>query len=160
MLQGWRIYYDFAGYTDMAVGLAQMLNLTVPENFNRPYGSTSLQEFWRRWHMSLSTWIRDYVYIPLGGNRARRAVNLTLAMVICGLWHGADWHFAVWGLFHGLALAIESGVRRLYPALFAERWPQRLFGWLVCYSVVSYGWLLFFYPLGTVAKLTRALLVW
>ncbi|MDX2168165.1 MAG: MBOAT family O-acyltransferase [Deltaproteobacteria bacterium] len=160
VLQGWRIYYDFAGYTDMAVGLAQMLNLSVPENFNRPYGSTSLQEFWRRWHMSLSSWIRDYVYIPLGGNRVRRGFNLLLAMVICGLWHGPAWHFAAWGAYHGLGLGLESALRRRWPGLFAERWPQRALGWAVCYAFVNFGWLVFFYPLGTVWKLTRALLVW
>jgi alginate O-acetyltransferase complex protein AlgI len=160
MLQGWRIYYDFSGYTDMAVGLAQTLNLRVPENFNRPYGATSLQEFWRRWHMSLSTWIRDYVYIPLGGNRTRRSLNLLAAMVLCGLWHGAAWNFAAWGLFHGLGLAIESGLRRAAPGLFAETPAGRALGWAVCYAYVTFGWLIFFYPLETVGRMTRALLVW
>jgi alginate O-acetyltransferase complex protein AlgI len=160
VLQGWRIYFDFAGYSDMAIGLAQTLNLSVPENFNRPYWSTSLQEFWRRWHMSLSSWIRDYVYIPLGGNRVRRGFNLLLAMVLCGLWHGAAWNFAVWGLYHGAGLAAEAGVRRWRPELFADRWPQRLLGWAICYPFVTYGWLLFFYPLETVVRMTRILLPW
>jgi alginate O-acetyltransferase complex protein AlgI len=160
VLQGWRIYFDFDGYSDMAIGLAQTLNLTVPENFNRPYWSTSLQEFWRRWHMSLSSWIRDYIYIPLGGNRARRAFNLLAAMILCGLWHGAAWNFAAWGMFHGFGLAVEGGLRRWRPGLFGDRWPQRLLGWAICYPYVTYGWLLFFYPLETVARMTRALLPW
>jgi alginate O-acetyltransferase complex protein AlgI len=155
VLQGWRIYFDFAGYSDMAIGLAQTLNLSVPENFNRPYWSTSLQEFWRRWHMSLSSWIRDYIYIPLGGNRARRGFNLLTAMVLCGLWHGAAWNFAAWGVYHGLGLAMETGVRRWNPMLFADRWPHRLAGWAICYPFVTYGWLLFFYPLEMVARPDR-----
>jgi alginate O-acetyltransferase complex protein AlgI len=160
VLQGWRIYYDFSGYSDMAIGLAQTMNLRVPENFNRPYGSTSLQEFWRRWHMSLSSWIRDYIYIPLGGNRVRRGFNLLAAMILCGLWHGAAWHFAAWGMYHGAGLALETGVRRWRPGLFGDTWAHRAFGWAICYAFVTYGWLLFFYPVGTVATLTKALLVW
>ncbi len=160
MVQGWRIYYDFAGYSDMAIGLAQMLNLTVPENFNRPYWSTNLQEFWRRWHMSLSSWIRDYIYIPLGGNRVRRGFNLLVAMVLCGLWHGAAWHFAAWGVYHGVGLATETGIRRWQPALFRTGRIQQIAGWAICYTFVTYGWLIFFYPIGTVASFTKALLVW
>ena len=160
IVQGWRIYFDFAGYSDMAIGLAQTLNLTVPENFNRPYSSTSLQEFWRRWHMSLSSWIRDYIYIPLGGNRVRRGFNLLVAMVLCGLWHGAAWHFAAWGVYHGFGLAAETGLRRWRPALFSAGLAQRVAGWLICYTFVTYGWLIFFYPIGTVITFTKALLVW
>jgi alginate O-acetyltransferase complex protein AlgI len=160
VLQGWRIYYDFSGYSDMAIGLAETMNLRVPENFNRPYWSTNLQEFWRRWHMSLSSWIRDYIYIPLGGNRVRRGFNLLAAMLLCGLWHGAAWHFALWGVYHGAGLALETGVRRWRPSLFGDTLLHRVLGWAICYSFVTYGWLLFFYPAGTVATLTRALLVW
>ncbi len=160
VLQGFRIYYDFSGYSDIAIGLAQLLNLRVPENFDRPYFSTDLREFWRRWHMSLSTWIRDYIYIPLGGNRAHRAFNLVTAMILCGLWHGAAWNFALWGLYHGAGLAAEAGVRRLWPSLFGDGWAPRLFGWLICYSYVTYGWLLFFYPLGTVFHMSEGLLRW
>jgi len=160
VLQGFRIYYDFSGYTDIAVGLAQLLNLRVPENFDRPYWSTSLQEFWRRWHISLSTWIRDYIYIPLGGNRVRRAANLLAAMFICGLWHGAAWNFALWGVYHGAGLASEAGLRRWRPELFGESWPRRLLGWAITYAFVCYGWLIFFYPIGTVYRMTRALLIW
>jgi alginate O-acetyltransferase complex protein AlgI len=158
--QGMRIYYDFSGYSDIAIGLAQMMNLRVPENFYRPYWSTNLQEFWRRWHISLSSWIRDYIYIPLGGNRTRRAFNLTLAMFLCGLWHGANWNFALWGIYHGVGLAAETGVRRLRPGLFADGAAQRVVGWAICYSFVTYGWLIFFYPVGKVAVMTKALLNW
>jgi alginate O-acetyltransferase complex protein AlgI len=160
VLQGFRIYYDFAGYSDIAIGLAQLLNLRLPENFDRPYFSTSLQEFWRRWHMSLSSWIRDYIYIPLGGNRVHRAFNVLAAMLLCGLWHGAAWNFALWGIYHGTGLALETGVRRLSPGLFADRPVQRLLGWVVCYAYVCYGWLIFFYPIDTVWQMTKGLLVW
>jgi alginate O-acetyltransferase complex protein AlgI len=158
--QGFRIYYDFAGYSDIAIGLAQMLNLRVPENFTRPYLATSLQEFWRRWHISLSTWIRDYVYIPLGGNRVHRGLNLLVAMALCGLWHGAAVHFAAWGIYHGTGLALEAAVRRWRPGWFADRPVQRVLGWAACYAFVTYGWLVFFYPLHTVLDLTKGLLRW
>jgi alginate O-acetyltransferase complex protein AlgI len=158
--QGFRIYYDFGGYTDIAIGLAQMVNLRVPENFARPYWSTSLQEFWRRWHISLSSWIRDYIYIPLGGNQAHRVANLLAAMVLCGLWHGAAWHFAAWGIYHGAGLAVEGAVRRLRPGWFSERRLPRALGWATTYTFVTFGWLLFFYPVHTVLDITRALLRW
>jgi alginate O-acetyltransferase complex protein AlgI len=105
-----QIYFDFSGYTDMAVGLGRMFGFRFPENFNYPYIATSIQDFWRRWHMSLSAWFRDYVYIPLGGNRTstgRMYVNLVLVFFLCGLWHGASWTFVVWGLYHGAFLVIE-----------------------------------------------------
>ncbi|MBU6339084.1 MAG: hypothetical protein KGQ36_03830 [Rickettsiales bacterium] len=105
-----QIYFDFSGYSDMAVGLARIFGLKFPENFNYPYISRSIKEFWRRWHMSLSAWFRDYVYIPLGGNRvslSRQYFNLVLVFFLCGLWHGASWNFIVWGLFHGFFLVFE-----------------------------------------------------
>jgi alginate O-acetyltransferase complex protein AlgI len=105
-----QIYFDFSGYTDMAVGLGRMFGFRFPENFNYPYIATSIQDFWRRWHMSLSAWFRDYVYIPLGGNRTstgRLYFNLVLVFFLCGLWHGASWTFVVWGLYHGAFLVIE-----------------------------------------------------
>lgn len=160
VLQGWRIYYDFAGYTDMAIGLGQTLGLQVPENFDRPYFATSLREFWRRWHMSLSTWIRDYVYIPLGGNRVRRGFNLLLAMVICGLWHGAAWNFALWGLWHGAGLALEAALRLRRPQLFEDGRAERAVGWLVTYTWVSLGWLLFFYPVERLTAMASAVQGW
>jgi alginate O-acetyltransferase complex protein AlgI len=105
-----QIYFDFSGYSDMAIGLGRMFGFHFPENFHYPYIATSVQEFWRRWHMSLSAWFRDYVYIPLGGNRtstSRLYFNLVLVFFLCGLWHGANWTFVIWGLFHGLFLVIE-----------------------------------------------------
>jgi alginate O-acetyltransferase complex protein AlgI len=105
-----QIYFDFSGYSDMAIGLGRMFGFHFPENFNYPYIATSVQEFWRRWHMSLSAWFRDYVYIPLGGNRTsmgRLYFNLVLVFFLCGLWHGANWTFVIWGLFHGAFLVLE-----------------------------------------------------
>jgi alginate O-acetyltransferase complex protein AlgI len=160
VLQGFRIYYDFCGYSDMAIGLAQMLGLRVPENFDRPYLSTSLQDFWRRWHISLSTWIRDYIYVPLGGNRVRQLLNLLLAMALCGLWHGAAWNFVLWGTWHGAGLAAEAFLRRRRPALFEGGRLAALARWAVCYAFVTYGWLLFFYPVERVARMTRDALLW
>ena len=105
-----QIYFDFSGYSDMAVGLGRMFGFEFMENFNYPYIARSMTDFWRRWHISLSTWFRDYLYIPLGGNRrgrARTLVNLALVFFLCGLWHGASWTFAIWGLYHGLFLILE-----------------------------------------------------
>jgi len=105
-----QIYFDFSGYSDMAIGLGRMFGFEFLENFNYPYVSKSIREFWKRWHISLSTWFRDYLYIPLGGNRQRRPrvyFNLLAVFFLCGLWHGASWNFAVWGLFHGAFLIFE-----------------------------------------------------
>jgi D-alanyl-lipoteichoic acid acyltransferase DltB (MBOAT superfamily) len=118
----WQIYGDFSGYSDIARGSAQLMGFHFMVNFRQPYLATSLQDFWRRWHISLSTWLRDYLYIPLGGNRdgeAKTQRNLLLTMLLGGLWHGANWTFVVWGGIHGLGLAIE---RKLWKALgIAER---------------------------------------
>lgn len=105
-----QLYFDFSGYSCMAIGLAMMFGFHFPENFNYPYISRSIQEFWRRWHISLSSWFRDYLYIPLGGNRVgtlRTYFNLVLVFFLCGLWHGASWNFVIWGLFHGGFLVLE-----------------------------------------------------
>ena len=105
-----QIYYDFSGYSDMAIGLGKMFGFKFEENFNHPYTSKSIQEFWRKWHISLSTWFRDYLYIHLGGNRVNKMrlyINLFLVFFLTGLWHGASWNFVVWGLFHGLFMALE-----------------------------------------------------
>lgn len=105
-----QIYFDFSGYSDMAIGLGQMLGFHFPENFNYPYISRSIREFWQRWHMTLSRWFRDYLYIPLGGNQkgtVRTFVNLFAVFLLCGLWHGASWIFVIWGLYHGLFLVLE-----------------------------------------------------
>jgi alginate O-acetyltransferase complex protein AlgI len=160
VLQGFRIYFDFAGYSDMAIGLAQMFGLRVPENFDRPYRATSLQDFWRRWHMSLSLWIRDYIYIPMGRNRGRQQLHILVAMAICGLWHGAAWNFVAWGLYHGFGLGLESIVRNRLPGLFSAHKAVSFLRWIVCYSFVSYGWLLFFYPMATVIQMNREAYQW
>ena len=105
-----QIYFDFSGYSDMAIGLGRMFGFRFPENFRWPYIASSVQAFWRRWHISLSTWFRDYLYIPLGGNRvsaARRYVNLVVVFFLCGLWHGASCNFVIWGLWHGMFLVVE-----------------------------------------------------
>ncbi len=110
-----QIYFDFSGYSDMAIGLGALFGFTFPENFNYPYIASSVQDFWRRWHMSLSRWFRDYVYVPLGGNRvspSRTYVNLVTVFFLCGLWHGASWTFVVWGLYHGAFLVAERIVSR------------------------------------------------
>jgi len=113
-----QIYFDFSGYSDMAIGLGLMMGFRFPENFRTPYLSRSITEFWRRWHISLSTWLRDYLYFPLGGNRkgsGRTLVNLMVVMVLGGLWHGASWTFILWGAWQGLFLALERGRRRRGP---------------------------------------------
>jgi alginate O-acetyltransferase complex protein AlgI len=120
-----QIYFDFSGYSDMAIGLGRMFGFRFPENFRWPYVAESVQDFWRRWHMSLSSWFRDYLYVPLGGSRlsaARTYRNLVSVFFLCGLWHGASWTFVVWGLFHGLFLVIErlglaTAIRRLWTPL-------------------------------------------
>ena len=105
-----QLYFDFAGYSDMAIGIGRMLGFTIPENFNFPYSSKSITEFWQKWHMTLGSWMKDYLYIPLGGNRLtdrRTYVNLFIVFFISGLWHGASWNFVIWGMYHGLFLVIE-----------------------------------------------------
>ncbi len=107
---GLQIYFDFSGYSDMAIGMARMFGFRFPENFNYPYTATSIQEFWRRWHITLSAWFRDYVYVPLGGSRGttwNTVRNLWIVFLLCGAWHGASWNFIVWGMWHGLFLSIE-----------------------------------------------------
>lgn len=111
-----QIYCDFSGYSDMAIGLALLLGFRFPMNFNSPYKADSITDFWHRWHISLSTWLRDYLYISLGGNRkgkARTYINLCLTMLLGGLWHGASWNFVIWGGFHGIALAAQKFWRNL-----------------------------------------------
>jgi alginate O-acetyltransferase complex protein AlgI len=152
-LFGLQIYCDFAGYSDMARGMSRLLGIELMENFRRPYFATSITEFWRRWHISLSSWLRDYLYIPLGGNRkgeARTYVNLMLTMLLGGLWHGASWTFVAWGGLHGAALAVH----KRWTQLRSERGlpPGRLglagraVGWGVTLVVVGAGWVFFRAP--------------
>jgi alginate O-acetyltransferase complex protein AlgI len=158
-----RIWFDFAGYSDMAIGFARMLGIHLPENFNNPYFATSLRDFWQRWHISLSSWIRDYVYIPLGGNRGgnlARARNLLLAFALCGLWHGADWHFVVWGIYHGAGLAVaQIYMHAGRPGKTCERLLTRFppLAWALTFVYVSVGWLLFFYPVDRATTLAQLL---
>jgi alginate O-acetyltransferase complex protein AlgI len=137
-----QIYFDFSGYSDMAIGLGLMLGFVFARNFDSPYHSQSITEFWRRWHISLSTWLRDYLYVPLGGNRkgARRTyINLGLTMLLGGLWHGASWNFVLWGAFHGILLAVERavGVDRLYG------WMPRAMRVATTFSLVLVSWVFF-----------------
>ncbi len=137
-----QIYYDFSGYSDMAIGLGRMFGFHFPENFNYPYISQSIREFWRRWHISLSTWFRDYLYFPLGGSRrstARTYFNLVTVFFLCGLWHGASWTFVVWGLYHGLFLIVE---RTKIGAGLLERFPAFVRRGYALLTVIL-GWVIF-----------------
>lgn len=138
-----QLYFDFSGYSDMAIGLGRMLGFRLPENFARPYSSVTVTEFWRRWHMSLSRWFRDYVYIPLGGNRhgARRTYrNLFIVFVLTGFWHGANWTYLVWGLYHGALLIIERGFRLDETPVSRERRVARR---ALTFVLVVVGWVFF-----------------
>jgi alginate O-acetyltransferase complex protein AlgI len=140
---GLQIFFDFSAYTDMARGSSRMLGLELPENFFSPYAATSPSDFWRRWHVSLSSWLRDYLYISLGGNRKGRAKtyrNLFATMVLGGLWHGAGWHFAVWGAAHGGMLAISHSLRGRFKEPGAL---LRLTGWALTMTGVFAAWILF-----------------
>ena len=136
-----QLYFDFSGYSDMAIGLGRMFGFSFLENFNYPYISRSIQEFWRRWHISLSNWFRDYLYIPLGGNRfssMRTSVNLFIVFLFCGMWHGASWNFIVWGLLHGFFLILERGI--FGRTLQAAPLPLRHFYFLF---VIMNAWVFF-----------------
>ena len=139
-----QIYFDFSGYSDMAIGLGRMFNFRFLENFDHPYASVSVQEFWRRWHISLSTWFRDYLYIPLGGNRkgtGRTYLNLFVVFLLCGFWHGAAWNFIVWGVYHGLGLVVE----RMGFGRVLKRFPRWLGNaYLLLFVIV--GWVFFRSP--------------
>lgn len=152
-----QIYFDFSGYSDMAVGLGLLLGFQFPQNFNSPYKSLSITDFWRRWHISLSSWLRDYLYLPLGGNRRGRLrtyVNLFLTMLLGGLWHGASWTFVLWGAYHGTLLALErmSGKRS-----FAWRLPRPV-QMVFTFVLVMVGWVLFRSPtLAGVVRMAKGL---
>jgi len=147
-----RILMDFSGYSDIAIGAAQLLGVRLPENFNWPYFAGSIRDFWQRWHISLSSWIRDYVYIPLGGNRlglGRRVLNGLISFAVIGLWHGPAWNFVLWGLYHGAGLAAcstYSAVPVAGPLLRKVLQKEPLIGWVSTQLFVWLGWLLFFYP--------------
>jgi alginate O-acetyltransferase complex protein AlgI len=159
-----RILWDFSGYSDMAIGFARMHGIRLPANFRWPYLAASITTFWRSWHISLSTWIRDYIYVALGGNRRgaiRKVVNGLLAFAICGLWHGAGWNFLLWGLYHGVGLAFASTYRSALGALgrgigwVFDHVPP--LGWVLTLVFVAIGWLLFFYPASDAVEMARLL---
>ena len=139
-----QIYYDFSGYSDMAIGMGKMLGFNFPPNFDHPYLSKSITEFWRRWHMTLGGWFRSYVYIPLGGNRVskwKHVRNILVVWMLTGLWHGASWNFVFWGLYFGIILLIEK--------FFLKKWLEKLpsfFQWLYAFILVVFGWVLFEMP--------------
>jgi alginate O-acetyltransferase complex protein AlgI len=145
-----QIYCDFSAYTDIAIGLANLLGYEFPQNFNFPYRALSPQDFWHRWHMSLSAWLRDYLYISLGGNRRgkiRTYINLLITMLLGGLWHGANWKFVIWGLLHGLALAVQRlfGFGGRDGNAYRSR-AAAVLGWLVTFQFVSFTWVFFRSP--------------
>lgn len=139
-----QIYCDFSGYSDMAVGIAKLLGFDLTNNFSSPYFSASVKEFWRRWHISLSTWFRDYLYIPLGGNRVgkiRKQINLLVTFLISGLWHGANWTFVVWGGMHGIAQIVENAVLRKQKRDYT-RW-HKLCRVLIVFTFCTFAWIFF-----------------
>lgn len=139
-----QLYFDFSAYSDMAYGLSYMFGIVLPINFNSPYKSTSIIEFWRRWHITLSTFLRDYLYIPLGGNRKgslQRYINLFLTMLLGGLWHGANWTFVVWGALHGSYLIVNHALRRILGE--TDNLVLRAAGWLSTFLAVVVGWVFF-----------------
>ena len=139
----WQVYFDFSGYTDMARGLARLMGIRLMLNFDNPYLATSLGDFWRRWHISLSSWFKDYVYIPLGGNRKGRFNtyrNMFLTMVISGLWHGAAWTFVLWGVVHALGRCVT---RELETTSFYQRKVPRIVKQLLVFGFVTFAWIFF-----------------
>jgi len=141
-----QLYFDFSGYSDMAIGLGRMMGFRFPENFNRPYTALSVTDFWRRWHISLSSWMRQYLYIPLGGNRvspARTYMNLWIVFVVSGIWHGANWTFLAWGAYYGTFLCIERALSNSRLSALAPPVPLR---WLATILIVMVGWVLFRSP--------------
>lgn len=173
-----RIYFDFSGYSDMAIGFSRIMGIKIPENFNNPYLATNIRDFWHRWHISLSTWIRDYIYIPLGGGRTHpviNGINLLLVFLICGLWHGAAWNYVLWGLFQGVGLVIhraygslkaraamitkfefDNKLIHLY-ASFLLNTAYLMGAWALTTFFVWTGWLLFFYPIDQAMKIFLSL---
>ena len=136
-----QIYYDFSGYSDMAIGLGKIFGFDFDENFNYPYSARSITDFWRRWHISLTTWFRDYVYIPLGGNRCSKIKwvrNFAIVWLLTGLWHGASWNFVLWGVFYMVILLCE----KQFLGKWLEKLPKFL-AWILMFAVVNFGWLLF-----------------
>ncbi|MFC1765856.1 MBOAT family O-acyltransferase [Planctomycetota bacterium] len=141
-----QIFCDFAGYSLCAIGVAMCLGFSLPDNFRFPYGAVGFSDFWRRWHITLSTWLRDYLYIPLGGNRkgtARALANLLITMFLGGLWHGARWTFVAWGVLHGLYLVMERLLQRVVPEAIRRPWIVRLFLAVATFACINLAWVFF-----------------
>lgn len=139
-----QIYYDFCGYSEMAIGLGRMFGVEFMKNFDYPYISHSVTEFWRRWHISLSTWFRDYLYIPLGGNRKGSVYfNLSVVFLATGIWHGADWSFILWGIWHGVFILIERVLKKKNISIPLPKTLKIIAGWLYTMVVVLLGWVVF-----------------
>jgi alginate O-acetyltransferase complex protein AlgI len=141
-----QIYYDFSGYSDMAIGLGAMFGFDFQENFKHPYAAVSIQDFWRRWHISLSTWFKEYLYIPLGGNRKGRArawINRLIVFFFTGLWHGANYTFVLWGVYYGVLLFIEDLFRMASASVFNGKHVPKLIGHLYTLLVVCIGFVMF-----------------
>ena len=148
-----QLYFDFSGYTDMAIGIGLMLGLRLPENFISPYKSTGIVDFWRRWHITLGLWLRDFLYIPLGGNRKgkwRQYRNLFLTMLIGGAWHGAGWTFIIWGALHGLMLTINhffrACIKDTKAAIWIAKWPIRVISIAITFFCLNFCWVIFRTP--------------
>ncbi|RRD94311.1 MBOAT family protein [Clostridiales bacterium COT073_COT-073] len=140
LLFAFQIYFDFSGYSDMAIGMGKMFGFTYKENFNYPYIATSATEFWRRWHISLGSFFRDYLYIPLGGNRSNPYRNLFIVWFLTGLWHGASWNFVVWGLYYGVFIGIEKWIHSK-----TRMEMPRIFGHIYCIFITLVGWVFFYF---------------
>jgi len=156
---GIQIYCDFSGYSDIAIGAAAIMGFKIPINFNKPYFATSPSDFWRRWHISLSSWLRDYLYIPLGGNRKseyRTYLNLFIVMFLGGLWHGASWNFVIWGILHGVYLAIHKMITNKFPAFVAHPFFKNKIGIFV--SILLTQYLVFFAWIAFRVRETNAML--
>lgn len=141
-----QIFCDFSGYSDMAIGLAALMGIELRDNFNFPYQSLNPTEFWHRWHIALSTWFRDYLYIPLGGNHHglfRTCLNGFMTMLVAGLWHGASWMFIIWGGLHGLALTVHKVCKRLFLDRIPNTIPVRIVSWLMMFTFISLTWVFF-----------------
>jgi alginate O-acetyltransferase complex protein AlgI len=141
-----KIYFDFAGYSDIAIGIARLFGYRVPENFNWPYLRSNISDFWKNWHMSLSSWIKDYLFIPLGGSRRpmpQVVFNLALVMALCGLWHGPNYTFIIWGLWHGIGLGVYHWYKSKRPPGASFSWPRRIVATVFTFHYVLIGWVFF-----------------
>ena len=148
-----QIYFDFSGYSDMAVGLGKMFGFSLPENFNYPYISKSASEFWRRWHISLGSFFRDYVYIPMGGNRRHQLLNVAVVWFLTGLWHGASWNYILWGLYFGVLISLE----KLFFGKVLDKLPA-VFSHIYMLIVIIFGWLLFYFEdMGAMGQCLRVM---